>query len=70
MIAPGNTSKSLYIDPFQNDFYSLGVILLEMLSLQPIEKIHEDIMNDQIDGGYLKKLRKNNALIDDSRGAG
>jgi len=26
-------------------------------------------MNDEIDGEYFKKLQKNGALIDDSRGA-
>lgn len=57
-ISPMNTSKSLYMDPFENDFYSLGVVLLEMLTLQPIESILEDVINDEVDAEYLRKLKK------------
>jgi hypothetical protein len=31
-----NGSKSIQLDPMESDFYSLGVILLEMATLFPI----------------------------------
>lgn len=36
----------MFVDPKENDYFSLGVILLEMATLDPIEKIHSDIAND------------------------
>jgi len=54
-----NGSKSVFIDPKENDLYSLGVILLEMATLDPIEKIHGDIADNKIgEKDYFDRLRK------------